>query len=164
MNYDQLRATAQDGDIVFFHINKKDWMSRLTGLVTQSPFSHAAFLFWYKQRLMIVESTTHQGSRIVTMSTYSDREFELVPAPQPWSEIEDAALKQSGRATYGWLSAIYIGLREWMFTHAHIKLPPDKTNRNLACSEFVAETLGWTDPDISPGYLYDQLTTRGFVK
>ena len=160
MNYEQLRSQAQDGDIVFFHTNPRDWMSRLTGLVTRSRFSHAAFVFWYRDRLMIVESTTHQGSRIVTMSTYADREFELIKAPLLWSSIEDQALKQSGRASYGWWSAIYIGIREWLFTHAHIKLPPDRDNRNLACSEFVALTLGLEDPDISPGNLYNQLAVK----
>jgi len=154
MNYDQIRAQADDGDVIFLTVDKKNYLSCLTSCVTRSPYTHAAFLFWYKDRLMLVESTTHGGSRIVQASTYSDRNIDIIPAPRPWSEIEGNALARSGTAKYGWVSATYIGIREVMFKYVNIKLPADKDNRNKACSEFVAELLELEDVDVSPGMLY----------
>lgn len=158
MNYQEIRSIAKDGDVIFLVVNKKDWMSRLISFFTKSPYTHAAFLFWYKDRLMLVESTTHGGIRIVQASTYADRNIDLISAPRAWSEIEGTALSRSGTAEYGWFSAIYIGLREFMFTHFDIKLPVDRENRNKACSEFVAEVLELTDVDVSPGALYKKLS------
>lgn len=158
MKYDGIRAIANDGDVIFLTVNKKDWMSSIVSFFTKSPYTHAAFVFWYKDRLMLVESTTHGGIRIVQASTYSDRNIDLIPAPKVWNEIEGQALSRSGTAKYGWFSAIYIGLREFLFTHFNISLPVDNGNRNKACSEFVSEVLGLDDVDISPGLLYKKLS------
>lgn len=158
LSYDQLREQAQDGDLIFLTINKRDILSRLTGLVTGSKYSHVAFLFWYKDRLMIIESTTHGGIRIVTASTYSDRKMSLLSAPKSWQRVEKVALEKSGTAKYGWVSAAYIGVREFLFQHFDIKLPQNRSNRNLACSEFVAQSLGLSDSDVSPEGLIRTLT------
>ena len=157
MNYQEIRTVANDGDVIFLVVNHKDWMSRLTSYFTKSQYTHAAFVFWYKERLMLVESTTHGGIRIVQASTYSDRIIDIIPAPKPWETIADRALSRSGTAEYGWFSAMYIGLREFMFTHFDVKLPADRDNRNKACSEFVAEVLELADVDISPGALFKKI-------
>jgi len=157
MKYEQFREVARDGDILFLHVNRKDFLSSLTSWFTKSEYTHAAFVFWYGDRLMVAESTTHGGMRIVTASHYSDRELDIVAAPKEWKSISARVLEKSGTAEYGWFSAAYIGLREFMFTHFDIKLPEDKTNRNQACSEFVAEMLGLPDNDISPGMLMKYL-------
>lgn len=154
LTYEELRLIARDGDIFFIHVNKKNILSRVTSLVTRSPLTHAAFLFWYKDRLMVSESTTRGGTRIVTASHYSNKLFEHIVAPIKWNKIEEQALERSGTANYGWFSALYIGLREFLFMHFNIKLPQDKHNRNKACSEFVAEVLSLEDTDVSPGKLY----------
>lgn len=157
LTYDELRLIAKDGDVFFLHVDKKNILSRTTSFFTKSPLTHAAFLFWYKDRLMVCESTTHGGSRIATASHYSDRLFEYIPAPVVWNSIEQKALERSGTAEYGWFSATYIGIREFFFTHFNIVLPQDKNNRNKACSEFVAEVLDLEDVDVSPGALYKKL-------
>lgn len=157
--YDEIRCMAMDGDVMFLTVNKNDYLSRLTSWFTKSPFTHAAFLFWYRNRLMIVESTTHGGIRIVQASTYKDRMFGLIEAPCPWEYIAGRALERSGTAEYGWLSATYIGLREFFLQKFSIRLPVQQNNRNKACSEFVAEVLGLEDVDISPKKLYDMLST-----
>ena len=66
MLYEELRQVAKDGDVMFLTVNKKDTLSRITSFFTRSKYTHAAFLFWFKDRLMVVESTTHGGLRIVT--------------------------------------------------------------------------------------------------
>ena len=157
MTYDEIRGVAKDGDVIFLTVNKSDWMSRLTSWFTKSPYTHAAFVFWFKDRLMLIESTTHGGIRIVQASTYKDRNIDILPSGVEWASIEGKALERSGTAEYGWFSAMYIGIREFMFTHFDIKLPADKDNRNKACSEFVAEVLGLEDVDVSPKTLYNTL-------
>ena len=158
MNYQSIRDVANDGDIIFLTVNKKDILSRLTSWFTKSPYTHAAFVFWYKDRLMVVESTTHGGIRIVQASTYFDRNIDIVVAPKSWDSVEWRALERSGTAKYGWLSAMYIGIREFMFMHFDVKLPPNKKNRNKCCSEFVAEVLNLDDTDVSPKKLHQILS------
>jgi hypothetical protein len=153
-DYDQIRQTARDGDLIFLTVDEDNWLSRITAWVTASPYTHVAFLFWYKQRLMLIESTTTGGIRIVQASVYHDRPIKLIHGPRLWDDIEDRALSRSGTAEYGWLSAAYIGLREFLFTHFNLALPQNKHNRNKACSEFVAEILELDDVDISPGQLF----------
>ena len=157
MNYNEIRSIAKDGDILFFHVDNKHFLSKLVSWFTKSQYTHVGFLFWYKDRLMLVDSGTVGGSRIILASKYYDNTFDLIPAPISWEEIEEKALSRSGTAQYGWFSAMYIGIREVMLKHFHIKLPVDKHNRNKACSEFVAEVLNLDDVDISPGMLYQKL-------
>ena len=158
MKYEAVRAVADDGDVFFLHVDKKNILSRLTAFVTKSQVTHVGFLFWYHGRLLVAESTTHGGSRIATASHYADREFELVKAPRKWEFISVVALLKSGESSYGWFSAAYIGVKHWLLTNAGIALPAIKNNKAKACSEYVAELLGYEDPDISPQMLYQRIT------
>jgi len=158
MNYSEVRAIAKDGDILFFHVDRRHFLSKLVSWFTKSQYTHVGFVFWFKNRLMLLDSGTKGGPRIVLASKYWDNTFDIIPAPKQWSDIEDRALARSGTAHYGWLSAAYIGIREFFFTHFHLQLPVDKHNRNKACSEFVAEILELDDVDISPGVLYKLLS------
>lgn len=154
MKYDELRNIAGDGDVIFLRVNRKNILSLLVSKFTGSVHTHAAFVFWLGSRLMLIESTTHGGIRIVLASTYSDREFDRLSAPMEWEKIADSALIRSGTTKYGWFSAMYIGLRDFCKTHFNINLPINSKNHNKACSEFVAEILKLEDVDISPGKLY----------
>lgn len=156
LTYEQLRENANDGDILFLTVNPRDVLSRLTAWWTNSCYTHAAFLFWYNGRLLVAESTTHGGSRIALASTYQTRTMALIPAPKSWNSIVDQALARSGSADYGWISAAYIGLREWALKNG-IHLPQIRNNNCKACSEYVAEVLGLDDVDISPQKLFDTI-------
>lgn len=158
MRYDEVRGMADDGDVIFLRVNRKNILSTLVSKFTGSMHTHAAFVFWLGSRLMLIESTTHGGIRIVLASTYSDREFDIIRAPRNWTEIADRALIRSGTAKYGWFSAMYIGLRDFCSAHFGINLPVDANNHNKACSEFVAEILELDDVDLSPGRLYSVLS------
>lgn len=160
MNYQEVRSIAKDGDVLFFHVDKRHILSRLVSWFTKSTYTHVGFVFWFKDRLMLLDSGTKGGPRIILASKYNDNTFDLVPAPRIWSDIEEKALARSGSAHYGWFSAAYIGLREFMFTHFGIHLPADKDNRNKACSEFVAEILELEDVDISPALLHNLLSKK----
>lgn len=158
MTYDEIRAIAKDGDILFFHVDKRHFLSRLVSWFTKSPYTHVGFLFWFKNRLMLLDSGTKGGSRIILASKYRDNTFDILSSPKKWEDIEEKALARSGSAHYGWFSAAYIGIREFMFTHFQIRLPVNRDNRNKACSEFVAEILELSDVDISPAKLHKLLS------
>lgn len=158
MDYNEFRAIAQDGDIFFLSVDTGNILSLTTSFFTKSKFTHAAFVFWYKNRLLVVESTTHGGLRIANASEYRDREITYVPAPVPWEDIEPIALQKIGTIKYGWVSATYIGARDVLHRWFNWHLPPLNSNRNMACSEFVSLVLGYEDIDIPPSILYDKLT------
>lgn len=160
MNYEEIRSIAQDGDLLFFHVDKTKWLSRLVSWFTKSQYTHVGFLFWYCDRLMLVDSGTVGGMRIVLASKYAHNTYDLIQSPVPWAAIEQKALEKASTAKYGWFSAFYIGLREFMFKTWHIRLPPNNRNRNKACSEFVAEVLGFDDPDVTPVKLYNMMKER----
>jgi len=163
MDYKLIREQAKDGDLLFFHKNKNIG-SRIISFFTKSKYTHVGFLFWYKDRLMFVDAGTVGGTRITLASTHKDNTFDIIPAPKKWSDIEDKALTRAGTSFYGWFSAFYIGLREVLFVHFDISLPPNNKNRNKCCSEFVAEVLELPDPDISPRVLYQILTSTHAYK
>lgn len=155
MNYDQLRAVAQDGDVVFIKNGVSVW-SRVIAWWTNSPYSHSMFVFWYGDRLLVAEASPRGGSRIVSASMYSQREFDIIAAPLPWSAIEAQALNRAGTAVYGWLSAAYIGLRSKVFALTGHKLATWQ-NHAVVCSEYVAEVLGLAETDVTPDELYHSL-------
>lgn len=153
LTYDEVRELAQSGDLLFLEYNPKDPLSIFTHLWTGS-YTHVGILFWYDNRLLLVESTTHGGNRIVNASLYRGRGMALARGPVPWASISRCALARMGVIKYGWLSAAYIGLRDGIYRVTGVTLPQIK-NRHLACSEFVAEVLGLEDTDIPPRKLWE---------
>lgn len=152
MNYDQLRAVAQDGDVVFIKNGTTPW-AWLISAWTDSPYSHAMFVFWYADRLLVAEASPHGGTRIVSASVYQKRQFDIIAAPLSWTAIQAQAVNRAGSAVYGWLSAVWIGLRTKVFALTGRKLPTWR-NHSVVCSEYVAEVLGLEDTDVTPGELY----------
>ena len=161
--YSEVRQKAHNGDVIFLHVDKKNILSRITSKFTGSPLTHSAILFWVViggiRRLMLIESTTNGGIRIVQASIYEDRPMYYVSASTRWKTVQERAFESLGKVKYGWFSAIYIGIRDFMFTHFEIKLP-SKMTRNPACSEFTAYVLGLEETDIPPSRLYQVLTQK----
>lgn len=152
MNYEQLRAVAEDGDVVFIKNGTTPW-AWLISAWTNSPYSHAMFVFWYSDRLLIAEASPHGGTRIVSASAYANRQFDIIAAPLPWTAIQTHAVNRAGSAVYGWLSAVWIGIRTKVYALTGSKLPTWH-NHSVVCSEYVAEVLGLVDTDVTPGELY----------
>jgi hypothetical protein len=159
-NYTDIRRKAKSGDVIFLSVDRKNLLSRITSKFTGSPLTHAAILFWMrmgsKRRLMLIESTTNGGIRIVQASIYENRPMFFIRTGADWKELQNRAFENLGKVKYGWFSAIHIGIRDWLFKKYGIVLP-SKINRNPACSEFVAHVLNLTDTDIPPYRLYDIL-------
>jgi hypothetical protein len=160
MTYEEARKLAEDGDILFLTFDTGNLLSRITSFTTESLFTHVAILFWYRERLMLVESTTHGGLRVVNASVYKDRDITILKAPKPWWQISDRALSRIGTVKYGWFSSIYIGIRDVLHRYFDWHLPPNLGNRNMACSEYVSLVLELEDSDIPPRQLYEILYDR----
>src|SRR3954471_19169994 len=85
VHYAGIRGEIRDGDILLFR--GKSWLSRIIRRVTGSPYSHAAIVAWWSDRLMVLEAV---GKGIVVtrmsivVSQYSGK-VEL------WTTDEDLA-------------------------------------------------------------------------
>ena len=54
VHYAGIRRETRDGDILLFR--GKSWISRIICRVTRSPYSHAAIVAWWDERLMVLEA------------------------------------------------------------------------------------------------------------
>ena len=161
LSYDEYRAIAQDGDIIFLRGAKRSPIQALIMFATGSLYCHVAIAFWVEingqKRLMVVESQGNTRRRILSASYYRDRKMDIVRAVKPWTAIADDALSQVGIARYGYLDAIWVGIREFAWNKFHLRLPYLNESRGEICSEFVARMEGIEPVSISPGALYKTL-------
>jgi hypothetical protein len=156
MNYHTARSLAQDGDI-FFLGGTGTWAQRIISLVTTSEYVHCGIVFWYQGRLLIAESNTGGGTRVVSASTYADRKVQIIQSGLNWADVANDSLANMGLVGYGYVSNVYIGIRELTLKYFNLQMPP-LVEREMACSEWVARVLQLSDTNISPGKLYQELT------
>ena len=161
LSYDEYRAIAKDGDIIFIHGTKDSLIQQLIMKVTDSPFCHVAFAFWVTinklKRLMVVEAQGGTSRRLVNASYYKGRTISVRRCPVKWKTICDEALSEIGVAKYGYVDAIWVGLREMMMAKWGIRLPAINQRHGEICSEFVGRLLKIEPATISPGALYKLL-------
>ncbi|AJE53924.1 hypothetical protein DI243_12315 [Paenibacillus polymyxa] len=66
--YQNIRDQIKNGDFLICSGNGP--MSELIKKVTNSPYSHVAFIMWFHDRLMVLESVETIGVRMVPLSSY----------------------------------------------------------------------------------------------
>lgn len=159
VTYEESRNIISDGDFVFVCNGKTLW-SRITQRATASDTHHCGIAFWirdcrYKSRLMIVEAHP-SGRRIVSLSSYQDKTFEVISSPVDWEMHCDPLLDNTGIIPYSFREYAWIGLTEVFNIQRKVDDPGE------VCSKMVAEycksagyDLGTTD--ISPGRLKKRL-------
>lgn len=161
--YEEGRDLIRDGDIAFMRDTGSipAWLVRI---VTRSRYSHVGVCFWAtigkEQRLFFIEAQGKTKRRILNFGYYSDRDIDVVRAPQEWNNIQNEALKRIGKVDYTMLGALYVGFRECLWKCAGIKLPTLDFPGEI-CSEFVAEIYGIEPNDVSPQVLFEQLQHLG---
>lgn len=69
-SYKEIREQIQDGDILLCSGNYP--LSQLIKKVTNSQYSHVAFVLWFNDRLMVLESVESVGVRMVPLSFYTE--------------------------------------------------------------------------------------------
>lgn len=160
VSYQDYRQVAQDGDIVFVCGSWKSIIQAIIMFFTGSRYVHVFLAFWMttnnSRRLMVVEAQGGSKRRIISCSFYDDDKLVVIPAPKPWNQVEDVALQRVGIEDYSWITAIYVGLRNFVWNKLHIRLPRARHPSEI-CSEFVARVYQLPQRDVSPGELLQML-------
>lgn len=162
LTHDQVYDQLKDGDIMFVadfdHV-----LPRLIQFFTRSHYSHCAILFWVQipgrtKRLMVVEAQGGTTRRIQDFDYYCKRKLHIVAAPKDFSSYQDVALARIGQVKYGYIKALYVGLRDFFWDYLKIKLPLSDVQANHEiCSEFVGRCLGLNAQDMSPQDLFEAI-------
>lgn len=173
MNYDAVRDTLKDGQIVFF--NAVTWPQKIISIVTNGKFSHVGIILWMTdstghRRLMCIESSMG-GARIVQLRAYLRRGMTIVDIGLDWSKCAETALEDTGLLHYSIPNLILIGLKTILINLKLPKLakliPRDKSGE--VCSEFVSTLLvdfGYNiDTFVAPNQLFDILhLVPGYIR
>lgn len=140
--YDEARAKINSGDMIFFKYVKTDWrapLRTLTRFFTGSRLYHCGVAIWIKtpsdvEHLMLMETATRGGKRVVPLSIYDKFEAEVVSMPKAYNfgAIEEAGWKDIGKLRYGFLDLISIALREYFGL-------PTRSIGGEVCSELCAD-------------------------
>jgi hypothetical protein len=167
--YEEARPRINSGDLVFFFYDKPDWRAPLRSLIrffTGSKFFHCAVAVWVKtpsdvDQLMLMETATKGGKRVVPLSIYHNFRAEVVPVPKAFSfgAMEEEGWKDIGKQRYGFLDLIGIALREYFGL-------PTKSIDSQVCSElsaaiWIAGGAPLVDTYVSPGRLKLDLELMG---
>ncbi|HEX7844018.1 MAG TPA: hypothetical protein VF469_41370 [Kofleriaceae bacterium] len=139
VHYAGIRREIRDGDILLFR--GKSWLSRIICRVTGSPYSHAAIVAWWNERLMMLEAV---GKGIVVsrmsvvVNTYSGK-VEL------WTTDEDLGRAEVILAAQRLLGKRYSpyklirNLERLVFGRPrHEEADPEAPPGDFVCSEFVS--------------------------
>lgn len=160
LQYEEARPYIEDGDIVFIHGSWRRPLNALIMWFTKSHFTHVCIAFKMNtggiDRLMCVEAQGSTRRRILNLSFYNNRLVTVIKAPRPWTEIQDNALSRVGVAKYNFISATYVGVREYMLKTFNVHMPSLNLQHEI-CSEFVADVLNFPKTEISPQVLYEEL-------
>jgi hypothetical protein len=68
IDYNSIRSNIQSGDLFFCCGNYS--VSRIIRKFTNSEFSHIGFLYWWNNRVLLMESVEDDGVRVVPLSHY----------------------------------------------------------------------------------------------
>lgn len=163
LKYEDARMHIKDGDIVFIR-DKAGPLISLIRFFTKSKYSHAGIAFWIetagKRRLMMVEAQGGAKRRIVNISYYNNTNMDVFDAPKDWNEVGFDALSKLNKVSYGYLEAIYVGVREFLLQYFNIKLPTANLPGEI-CSEYIANIYSLPEKNVSPNLLFNQLIELG---
>jgi hypothetical protein len=164
--YDQLRGSVKAGQLVFFKATK--WNQKLITLITGGKYSHCGMAVWLtdgvSSRLMLIEAT-NGGRRIISLSHYADRSFEVIDVKLNYPDIAEEVLEHTG-LPYSYIDFIKIGIRDIMLRFGIKTHLPNSVGE--VCSEFLSNTvqkagIKVSDALISPSALYKEMKALGTV-
>jgi hypothetical protein len=139
VHYGGIRRAIRDGDILLFR--GKSWISRVIRRVTRSPYSHAAIVAWWGDRLMVLEAVG-KGIVVSRMSIVVNQYSGKV---ELWTTDEDLARPEVIRTAQRLLGKRYSlyklirNLRRMLFGRPpHEEADPEAPPDDFVCSEFVS--------------------------
>jgi hypothetical protein len=139
VHYAGIRREIRDGDILLFR--GKSWISRIIRRVTGSPYSHAAIVSWWNDRLMVLEAVG-KGIVVSRMSVvvhqYSGKvELWTTDAKLVRTEVIRAAQRLLGKRYSPYKLIRNLG-RLVFRRPRHDEVDPDAPPDDFICSEFVS--------------------------
>jgi hypothetical protein len=160
LTHAQVYSQINNGDLMFVS-NFNHISARIIQFVTRSSYSHVGILFWIvtpygNKRLMVAEAQGGTPLRVQDFDFYCRRPLHIVAAPKDFITYENVALTGIGQIKYGYLDALYTGVRDFFFNYLNIKLP-QKDFHGEICSEYVARVLQMPSTDLSPQDLFNEL-------
>lgn len=139
VHYAGIRREIRDGDILLFR--GKSWISRVICRVTGSPYSHAAIVAWWDDRLMVLEAVG-KGVVVSRMSLVVNQYSGKV---ELWTTDESLARAEVIRTAQRLLGKRYSpsklirNLGRLVFGRPrHDETDPEAPPADFVCSEFVS--------------------------
>lgn len=139
VHYAGIRRQIRDGDILLFR--GKSWLSRVIRRLTRSPYSHAAIVAWWNERLMVLEAVG-KGVVVSRMSIVVDHYSGKV---ELWTTDADLARAEVIRAAQRLLGKRYSPYkllrnlaRLVLGRPRHAEDDPEAPPEDFVCSEFVS--------------------------
>jgi hypothetical protein len=171
MTYAAAREQIKNGDIisVYSTFSLKEIFPLIVRIFTGSPVYHQAIAIWMTSpsgisRLMCVETHAKGGKRLIPLSYYEGKKFDVTPLPAgaDFKLMEPVMMANVGSQPYAFSDLLVIGLHE--FFGLPVKSNPD----GEVCSELVGEILvagglHITDTRVSPGRLKSTLASLGYT-
>jgi hypothetical protein len=139
VHYAGIRGGIRDGDILLFR--GKSWLSRMICRVTRSPYSHAAIVTWWNDRLMVLEAVG-KGVVVSRMSIvvnqYSGKiDLWTTDMGLARAEVIRAAQRLLGKR-YSPYKLIRNLARLVLGRPRHDEADPEAPPEDFVCSEFVS--------------------------
>lgn len=169
LRYADARPTLRDGTVLLFR--GRGIFSRLIQAKSGAPYSHAAMLAWWQDRLMVVESREGAGVRAIPFSAVlaegHDVEAWDVRGLSTLGDERPAAVSEAIRwlsTRYGWRTIVRIGLAALLVPLAWIRPvgalrdrwrrplrdADGKPTSGMICSELVARAWDEAGIELAP--------------
>lgn len=180
LRYSLVRHTLRDGTVLLFR--GRGVFSRLIQATGRSPYSHAAMLAWWGDRLMVVESREGSGCRAIPFSMVLAEGHEIdafdVTLLSPLGDERPAAVGEAIRwlsTRYGWRTIVRIGAARLLSPLSFIRpvgalrarwarplrAPDGQPTSGLVCSELVARAWSAAGVELVPDIAdYDDATVE----
>jgi hypothetical protein len=139
VHYAGIRREIRDGDILLFR--GKSWISRIICRLTRSPYSHAAIVAWWSDRLMVLEAVG-KGivvSRMSVVVNHYSGKIDLWTTDEGLSRAEVilAAQRLLGKRYSPYKLIRNLG-RLVFGRPRHDEHDPEAPPEDFVCSEFVS--------------------------
>lgn len=138
VHYAGIRRGIRDGDILLFR--GKSWLSRMICRITRSPYSHAAIVAWWDERLMVLEAVG-KGIVVSRMSVVVNHYSGKIDL---WTTDRDLGRAEVIRAAQRLLGRRYSpyklirNLARLVLGPRHDEADPEAPPEDFVCSEFVS--------------------------
>ena len=139
VHYAGIRRGIRDGDILLFR--GKSWLSRMICRITRSPYSHAAIVAWWDERLMVLEAVG-KGVVVSRMSVVVNQYSGKIDLWTTDRDLARAEVIRAAQRLFGKRYSPYKLIRNLarlvLGRPRHDEADPEAPPEDFVCSEFVS--------------------------